>query len=64
MRKLPFVLLFFYLIILSSCYPSYVVSSGDILDKGKASLNVGVFAPVVNPGFALRYGVGNNSELH
>ena len=64
MKKVPFVLLFFYLIILSSCYPSYVVSSGDVLDKGKASLNVGVFAPVVNPGFALRYGVGNNSELH
>ena len=41
-----------------------MVSSGDILDKGKASLNVGVFAPVVNPGFALRYGIGNNSELH
>ena len=64
MKKLLFILLFFYLFILSSCYPSYVVSSGDVLDKGQASLNVGVFAPVINPGIALRYGIGNNNELH
>ena len=64
MKKLLFILLFFYVFILSSCYPSYVVSSGDVLDKGQASLNVGVFAPVINPGIALRYGIGNNNELH
>ena len=54
----------FYLCVLSSCYPSYVVSSGDVLDKGKASLNIGVFAPVINPGVTVRYGIGNNNELH
>ena len=64
MKKLLFKILLFYIFILSSCYPSYVVSSGDVLDKGKASLNINAFAPIINPGFALRYGVGNNNELH
>ena len=50
--------------ILSSCYPSYIISSGDVLDKGKASLNIGVFAPIINPGVAVRYGIGNKNELH
>jgi len=63
MKKLLFTILIFYIFILSSCYPSYVVSSGDVLEKGKASLNVNVFAPIINPGFALRYGIGNNNEL-
>ena len=49
---------------MSSCYPSYVVSSGDVLDKGKASLNIGVFAPFINPGVTVRYGIGNKNELH
>lgn len=64
MKKLLLKILFFYIFILSSCYPSYVVSSGDVLDKGKASLNIGVFAPFINPGVNVRYGIGNKNELH
>ena len=64
MKNLFLKILLFYIFILSSCYPSYVVSSGDVLDKGKASLNINAFAPLINPGFALRYGIGNNNELH
>ena len=64
MKNLFLKILLFYIFILSSCYPSYVVSSGDVLDKGKASLNINAFAPLINPGFALRYGFVNNNELH
>ena len=64
MKKLLLKIILFYIFILSSCYPSYVVSSGDVLDKGKTSLNINAFAPIINPGFALRYGIGNNNEFH
>ena len=64
MKRLLITLIFVYIFILPSCYPSYVASSGDVLDKGKASLNINAFAPIINPGFALRYGIGNNNELH
>ena len=64
MKKLICVLQIIYLIKLSSCYPTYVASSGEILDKGKSSLNFNAFSPIVNPGFAIRYGIGNNNEIH
>ena len=64
MKNLFYILIFVCLLSLPSCYPSYTVSSGKILPKGEASLNINAFYPIINPGFALRYGIGNNNELH
>ena len=51
-------------LLFSSCYPTYVASSGKVLPKGDASLNINAFIPIVNPSFAVRYGIGNKNELH
>ena len=65
MKKLIYALLFISLSSLfSSCYPSYVVSSGKVLPKGKASFNINANAPLLNAGIAFRYGLGKNNEMH
>ena len=60
MKKLILILIL--LLFIYHHYPSYVVSSGDVLDKGKASINIGVFAPLINPG-VVRYGIGNKMNF-
>jgi len=51
------------LLLLSSCYPSYSIQSAKVLEKGTVSGHVGAFAPIINPSFGVRYGLGNQNEI-
>jgi len=52
------------LLLLSSCYPSYSIQSAKVLEKGTVSGHVGAFAPIINPSFGVRYGLGNQNEIN